>query len=330
MVMLLLDRVAENLELEGRRPKKMILCLSGGLDSRVLFHLLCRLRRQFAFELSVLHINYRLRGEDSNQDEVFVQQLCAEENVPLVIHKASIDKEASIQEQAREERLKLSRSLDFDSDWIEAHHLDDQIETFFFRLLRGTGLSGLRPLKIVSYREGRWIWRPLLSVRKEALLDYANEEALAFRQDKTNLETLYSRNWIRLELLKSIEEKYPHYTTSVSRLQDQIEEEHEWWCAEIPKIVDQISDDESWDLEGLRLLPRAFRHRVLHEMIDKRWKLRWSREKILELSRLIESKMDFNFNAPKNWVLRAAQKDGRIDLEAPPVAKNQGIPRLLV
>jgi len=328
--MLLLDQVAENLELEGRRPKKMILCLSGGLDSRVLFHLLCNLRGRFDFELSALHINYQLRGEDSDQDEAFVQQLCAEENVPLVIHHAAIDPEAAIQEQAREERLKLSRSLDFDSDWIEAHHLDDQVETFFFRLLRGTGLSGLRPLKIVSYREGRWIWRPLLTVRKQGLFAYAKKEALSFRQDKTNLKSLYSRNWIRLELLKLIEEKYPYYATSVSRLQDQIEEEHEWWCAEIPKIVSQISEDESWDLEGLRLLPRAFRHRVLHEMIDKKWKLRWSRDKILELSHLIESNRDFHFNAPKNWVLRAVQKDGRIDLEAPPMPKNQGIPRVLV
>jgi tRNA(Ile)-lysidine synthase len=157
--------------------------------------------------LIAAHINYRLRGEDSDNDELFVKEFCYNENIPLYILQASIQDDESVQKKAREIRLNYFKKLKkhYKMDYIAlGHHKHDQSETVLHRLIRGagfTGLSGISPIKDE-------LIHPLLSISKEELLEYLKQKNMSYRTDKTNLESHYTRNKIRNDLLPLITKEY--------------------------------------------------------------------------------------------------------------------------
>lgn len=178
---------------------------SGGLDSVVLAHLLHHTSKK----IGLLHANFQLRGVDSEKDQQFVEQLAAQLGVPVEVNRFELDASKNTQLQAREMRYAwFKRVAKRDDSLIAlAHHLDDQIETFFLQLERGAGWSGMRGMVQLN---GVFL-RPLLHLEKHALLSLATEQGWQWREDVSNQKMTYRRNYWRLkiipQLFKTSEEK---------------------------------------------------------------------------------------------------------------------------
>ena len=184
---------------------KLILALSGGIDSMVLADMLLHSKADFVFA----HCNFHLRGEESDGDEKFVRDYAERKGLTLYVKQFDTlnyaeEHKLSIEMAARELRYswfeELRQQLGYDYIAV-AHHADDQLETFFINLLRGAGIKGLKGMQKVNGH----IIRPLLDVSRVEIQQYAEEHHLEWREDHTNAETLYLRNKIRHELLPVID-----------------------------------------------------------------------------------------------------------------------------
>ncbi|WP_243878625.1 tRNA lysidine(34) synthetase TilS [Winogradskyella pelagia] len=189
------------------KEKKLLIAISGGVDSVVLAWLCHRLKLEF----SLAHCNFNLREEESNADEEFVIQLANTLDVEVFVQnfdtKAYVDSnKCSIQMAARELRYdwlqELAGQLNYDYI-LTAHHADDNLETFLINFTRGTGLNGLTGIPIVNEN----IVRPLLYFSREEILNYAQSQHIEWREDSSNSGRKYLRNKLRHEVvpvLKSI------------------------------------------------------------------------------------------------------------------------------
>lgn len=204
--------------------ERILLTVSGGVDSMVMLSLFAR----SGYTIGVAHCNFQLRGEESDEDEVLVQNEAARYGVPFYNMrfdtKAEMERTGeSVQMAARRLRYDWFNALCSEQDYdviAIAHHADDSIETFFINLLRGTGLRGLTGIHAVNGR----IIRPLLFASRRDILDYAHAEQVPFREDSSNRSTKYLRNKVRLGLIPRIREINPKFTeqmcSNIERLTD--------------------------------------------------------------------------------------------------------------
>ena len=178
---------------EKPKQRKFLLAVSGGLDSMVLSCLM----QQSGYAIGIAHMNYKLRGTDSDLDAASVHDLAKNMNVPFFSKTTPIAVDASgIQEKARDLRYEWFKQLQAKHHYdyvLTAHHADDQLETLFMRLSRGSGLEGLGGIRI---KMGSLI-RPLLPFSKAEIITYAKANNISWREDVSNLSTAYLRNAIR-------------------------------------------------------------------------------------------------------------------------------------
>ena len=196
---------------------KIIVALSGGVDSMVLAELIL----QSGVACVFAHCNFHLRGKASDDDERFVCRYAEQKGVILYVQHFDTENYAaqndlSIEMAARDLRYawfeELRRQLAYDKIAL-AHHADDQIETFFINLLRGSGINGLKAMKPVN---GRLI-RPLLWASRARIEDYARRNGLQWCEDATNRESVYLRNKIRNELLPELDRLFPECRKAIGR-----------------------------------------------------------------------------------------------------------------
>jgi tRNA(Ile)-lysidine synthase len=213
-----------NQNLPFLNESKLLIAISGGLDSVVLTHLCYKLNLDFA----LAHCNFNLRGKESDADEDFVLQLADDLNKEVFIESFETETYAnqqklSTQMAARELRYhwfnELSKQLNFDYI-LTAHHADDNLETFLINLSRGTGIDGLTGIPEINEN----IIRPLLSFSREEIEEYANENNLKWREDSSNASNKYLRNKLRLEVIPKLKETNPqllqNFNKTITHLQD--------------------------------------------------------------------------------------------------------------
>ena len=188
---------------------KVILALSGGIDSMVLADLLLKAKVEFV----AAHCNFHLRGAESDGDDWFVRKFAESHGIQCFVKHFETEKYAanhgiSIEMAARDLRYawfeELRQQLGYDKI-VVAHHADDQAETFFINLLRGAGLRGLKGMQ----PQNGVVIRPLLWASREQIRQYAVENHITWREDHTNVETVYLRNKIRNQLLPVFDELHP-------------------------------------------------------------------------------------------------------------------------
>jgi tRNA(Ile)-lysidine synthase len=176
------------------QPGTYVVAVSGGVDSMVLLDLLSRKK---GVKLVVAHFDHGIRP-DSSFDRELVQQVTAKHRLPFVYHRANLGPGASeeVARKARYEFLHKVRVASGATAIVTAHHHNDALETAVINLLRGTGRKGLS-----SLQSHPTIHRPLLHVEKLALRDYARDQGLTWREDATNEDTRYLRNYVRHRIL---------------------------------------------------------------------------------------------------------------------------------
>ena len=193
--------------------KRICVAVSGGVDSVSLLHYLKRCEKEAGFSLSAVHCEHGIRGKDSLADMAFVQTLCKEWDIPLhtfaenCLEKAKREK-LSLETAARAFRYNAFARLieEGKADYIAtAHHKNDEAETVLFRLARGTSLAGVGGMSALS----GYMLRPFLDWTRAEIEEYAKKNGLSYCVDKTNLESVATRNRLRLEVLPLLEDAVP-------------------------------------------------------------------------------------------------------------------------
>jgi tRNA(Ile)-lysidine synthase len=194
----------------------IILAVSGGPDSVCLLDIFSKLKKKYSLKLIIAHVNYGLRGRDSKRDEKLVRDLAEKYGLEIfVLHPVETHCNASLRRDKNNFPENTLRDIRYDFfeqtrkkynfDHIAvAHNLDDQAETFLMRVLRGSGIRGLSAMK---YKNNKII-RPLLNVPRVDIIDYLKKNKLAWREDKTNFETKFTRNKIRNGLIPYLEKNF--------------------------------------------------------------------------------------------------------------------------
>jgi tRNA(Ile)-lysidine synthase len=254
------------------RGDKILIGFSGGPDSTCLALILADLAKKYNLSLRFVHINYHQRGADSDKDEKFARELAKELKIPIdvVQFKESLEKE-NAEEAMRNFRYKeferIRKEKEF--DWVAVGHtLDDKVETFLMNLLRGSGIKGLISLKS---KRGNII-RPLLGFEKKEVENFLKKRGYKYRIDKSNLDTKFLRNRVRLELIPLIERNYnPNFKKRVEKLIENLEDEDEMAEALVEEmyfdIVKVKRKKASVDTAELLNLPSGALKRIFRKIL---------------------------------------------------------------
>lgn len=222
------DRVKNNI-LQNELIKdndKIVLGVSGGPDSVFLLHVLNKIReeKKIDFDIVIAHVNHMIR-EEAIIDQKFVENLADDLGYKCLVLTANVVEEAEKQKISEEECGRNIR-YNFFNDLLKetnsnkiavAHNQTDNVETVLMNFIRGAGISGMKGMDFVSCN----IIRPMLNVKKTEILEYLKENNIEYVVDKTNSENIYTRNKIRNDLIKKIEDEYnPNFLDTVTRMID--------------------------------------------------------------------------------------------------------------
>ncbi|WP_312344174.1 tRNA lysidine(34) synthetase TilS [Chryseobacterium binzhouense] len=228
--------------IQNPEKKNYLLAVSGGADSMVLVYLFNALRISGS-SFQVAHVNYKLRGEDSDLDQKTVEDFCRQNNIKFHLYEVSEKDqkpENSIQLWARElrynffQQIQKQENLDF---LVTAHHLNDQLETFIINLSKASGINGLSGIPA----NDNHIVRPLLNFSKEEIYDFAKENKIEFREDLSNKKSEYLRNKIRNEIVPKLLETNDHFLENFQKSLLYLNQTKDFVQQQIEKIEDKIS-----------------------------------------------------------------------------------------
>lgn len=258
---------------------KIVLGLSGGVDSMALLDVLVRLQDSIGFELCTAHLNHGIRGEYADRDQLFAEKVSKKYGLEFFTKKVNMDDYAKKHKISSEEAGRFLR-YEFFNEVIKdhssgkiavAHNLNDQAETLIMRFIRGTGIDGLRG---IEHRVGNII-RPILDIGRPELEDYIADNGIEITQDHTNFESIYTRNKIRLEVIPYIEENFnPNIVNTLQRTaylseidSDFLEKEGEKRYNEVVKKQGKyriILDKEKFNNQDISMKQRILRLCILN------------------------------------------------------------------
>lgn len=254
-----MDRIISDfLKKYSTSTTRHILGVSGGVDSMVLLAILQELK----ISVIAVHYNFMLRETDADLDQKLVEEFCRKNNIPCFIRKENAQQFADenkigIQEAAREMRYAFFREVmqkEDASKIVTAHHADDQVETILFNLLRASGIKGLAGMPAAEND----ILRPLISVTKEEIYQYAKKNNIPFREDVSNASDKYQRNFLRNQIIPQLQERFPNANENILKSADLLKETHTIYEQQIEQIQGKLIEkmDDSTD----RLPIRKLRH----------------------------------------------------------------------
>lgn len=250
--------------------KKLLIACSGGLDSVVLTYLM----KELNYEIALAHCNFSLRGKESDGDEMFVIGLAKDLEIPVFAEtfdtkKFAKEHKISTQMAARELRYNWFSEIlkDFKYDFLlTAHHLDDDLETFFINLSRGTGLNGLTGIP----KENNKIIRPLLKFSREEILKYAEENNLKWREDSSNQKTDYLRNTLRLEVLPQFKKVNDSVLKNFQKTQQNLKASQnlieDYLALVYNLVVTEATDSYKINIQKIKDLPHT--EALLYELLN--------------------------------------------------------------
>jgi tRNA(Ile)-lysidine synthase len=201
--------------------------VSGGADSVVLLYLLTELAKSWKLKLGILHVNHKLRGKASDQDEAFVKKLSRHFEIPCHTIRIDVKKKANTERLSLEEAARDARYQFFEQTAKKkrankialAHNLDDQAETVLMRVITGTGLQGLQAIRPKRKLNGTYLIRPMIEIPRAEIRKFAKGNSISFREDLSNRSVKFLRNRIRLELIPFIERRFnPQVKKALARL----------------------------------------------------------------------------------------------------------------
>lgn len=296
---------------------KFLLAVSGGVDSVVL----CELCKQAGLKFSIAHCNFGLRGEESERDEKFVRSLSKKYGVEVFVKKFDTqnyaeEKKLSIQEAARELRydwfVQLKKEKGF-SFTLLAHHAEDNIETLLMNFFRGTGLQGLTGMPEEN-RDEKFFLRPLLNVRRTAIVEFANQNKLQWVEDSSNASSKYTRNFFRNELLPQIRKVYPQVEENLLNTIDRFIKINALYQTSVEELKKKVCEVNGSEVRIPVLKLMKYRHTsLIYEIIKDFGFGEKQVEEIIKLSeadsgRFMENE-NFQIIKHRNWFIIAPKSN---------------------
>lgn len=255
---------------------KLLVAVSGGLDSVVLTHLLDSL----SLNCAIAHCNFKLRAEESDADEAFVIALGKKLNFEVFTQSFNTQAYAnengiSIQMAARELRYEwfydLAKQFDFDAI-LTAHHANDNLETLLINLTRSTGLEGLLGIPV----QNDLIIRPLLPFSRKEIANYAKKHQLQWREDASNAEDKYLRNAIRHHIVPELEKLNPHISNAIQQTQEYLSDSYQLVEDRIELLKNALEPDWSNGKLAIKKLkelsnPKSYMYHLLKDYGFTEW-----------------------------------------------------------
>jgi len=199
--------------------EKVLIALSGGPDSVFLLHFLNKFRKKFKIDIGAAHINHRLRGKDSERDEFFCKAICNELSVPFYLLRKDIKSYSkknkySLEVAGRKIRYEFFEKISSENKYDKiatAHNADDNAETVLLNLIKGTGIKGIAGIPV----RRNSIVRPILSLSKNEILNYLDENQFEYRIDESNFSNDFERNYLRNKVIPLIQKNInPSFSNS--------------------------------------------------------------------------------------------------------------------
>ncbi|MBQ3437706.1 MAG: tRNA lysidine(34) synthetase TilS [Fusobacterium sp.] len=277
----------------------IIIGFSGGPDSVFLVEMLLQIKKNINFEITLVHINHMLRGNEADADEEFSHLYAQKNNLKIFSKKINITEIAKKDKKTFEEVGRIERYNFFKeicdkvgaNKIATAHNKDDQIETFLFRLIRGTSLEGLEGISIKKMN----LIRPISEIYKDDILKYLNKNEIQYKIDKTNFENDYTRNSIRLDLIPFIEKRYN--SKFKDKLYSLIEEIRENNIQNSISLEEYINEDNKIELASLLELSSFYIRKIIGLFLNKN-NILINRAKIQEIEKILHKngmkKLDLN------------------------------------
>ncbi|AKJ43021.1 tRNA lysidine(34) synthetase TilS [Pragia fontium] len=269
------------------RDKRILVAFSGGIDSSVLLHALVTLRSEqhSDLQLRAIYVHHGLSRYAQAWAEHCRAQ-CAQWQIPFQVAHVDVDpSEAGIEAAAREARYQAISALLNDGEVLAtAQHLDDQCETFLLALKRGSGPAGLSAMPFnMPFGVHRQI-RPMLDISRLQIEDYAKKNGLSWVEDDSNQDARFDRNFLRLQILPAIAQRWPHFSNMVSRSAG--------LCAEQESLLDELlapdlsrlmSADGAMEIDGLMHISEMKRRAILRRWLSQHQVLMPSQEQLEKL-----------------------------------------------
>ncbi|MGC8764489.1 MAG: tRNA lysidine(34) synthetase TilS [Brevinematia bacterium] len=238
---------------------RVLIGLSGGADSVLLTNLFYSIKESFSLQLFLCHINHMLRGDESDRDEAFCKSLAERLSIPFFSFRVNVrefafNNKLSIEEAARVLRYKKFEEVikDFKINRLAtAHNLDDLFETILYRILKGCGGSGLVgiPIKKSFFSPEYDLIRPLLFIEKKKIESYIKIKKMDFVFDSSNMDTGYSRNFIRKRIVPLIEERFPLFREKIEDFYKIIWEEEKFWSEKMKGYSTFLISDKGYRIK---------------------------------------------------------------------------------
>lgn len=262
--------VAARLSEIVRPGERIVLGLSGGIDSMVLLDVLARVAPRLRLRLETLHVNHQL-SPNAGAWARFCKAASRKLGVSARVVKVDVARGNSVERAAREARYEALLGSRADHV-VLAHNRDDQAETVLLQLLRGAGVKGLAAMASVraTRDSGTSILRPLLAVPRADIERYAKRRGLEWIEDESNTDVRFTRNWVRQELVPRIAQRVPAYRETLTRAARH--------CGEAAQLLDDLAQldlaaaavDDALRVDALRAMSAARAKNVLRFMIDAR------------------------------------------------------------
>jgi tRNA(Ile)-lysidine synthase len=257
--------------------KKLLLATSGGLDSMVMAHLF----KSFNFEIGIAHCNFQLRGKESFEDQLFVQNYADANAISIFTtqfdtQSFATDYKLSTQVAARELRYNWFYELleTHNYDYIlTAHHADDNIETFLIHLVRGSGLEGFTGIP----EQNESVIRPLLAFSREEILNFASVNGILWREDSSNASDKYLRNKVRHDLVPLLKELNPSFSTSFQKTQKYLNQAQvmveDASIMIYQQVATEFNEEIHFNIDKLKILPnyKSYLYQWLKEYGFSAW-----------------------------------------------------------
>lgn len=275
------DRLLEGLEALSAqydmlpRGGRVLCALSGGADSMCLFHVLLFLAPTRGISLQAAHFNHGLRGEESQRDEAFVRDQCAQWGIPLTVGRGEVREFAQEKGQTVEEAARTMRYAFLEeaarqtgcSRIATAHNADDNLETLLLHLVRGAGLHGLAG---IPPRRGALV-RPLLTASRAEIEDYLARYAVPHVEDSTNTDTAYARNRLRHQVIPVLRQLNPRLSEHTAQTMGYLRADNDYLNAQAAAVCEGVRQtEEGLVLEAVQLaeLPEAIAPRAARRLLE--------------------------------------------------------------